>query len=159
MENSFLEPDIQDFLRTFNQCNVQYLIVGGVSVILHGYARTTVDLDIWVNRTEENYGKICKAFQNFGMPVFDMTMENFLGNPDMDVFTFGRPPACIDLMVLVKGLDFETAFQNSVEKEIDGIAIRTLSREDLIKAKQSAGRHKDLDDAEKLKEIGDKAHG
>ena len=64
MENSFLEPDIQDFLRIFNQCDVQYLIVGGVSVIMHGYARTTVDLDIWVNRTEENYGKICKAFQD-----------------------------------------------------------------------------------------------
>ncbi|MFA6835156.1 MAG: hypothetical protein WCR04_01975 [Fibrobacteraceae bacterium] len=40
-----LEPDLQDFLKTFNQCKVRYMIVGGASVILHGYARTTVDLD------------------------------------------------------------------------------------------------------------------
>ncbi|MCK9182580.1 MAG: hypothetical protein M0P13_06855 [Fibrobacteraceae bacterium] len=36
---------MQDFLKTFNQCKVRYMIVGGASVILHGYARTTVDLD------------------------------------------------------------------------------------------------------------------
>jgi hypothetical protein len=41
------------------------------------------------------------------MPVFDMTEENFLHHPDWDVFTFGTPPVAIDLMVEIKGLDFE----------------------------------------------------
>jgi hypothetical protein len=144
------EPDLQDFLNAFNKGEVKYLIVGGAAVILHGYARTTVDLDIWVERSEENYLKICKAFQIFGMPVFDMTYENFFNNPNIDVFTFGRPPVCIDLMLAVKGLDFEQAFKNSVKMEANGILFSVVSKADLITAKKSVGRHKDLDDAEQL---------
>jgi murein L,D-transpeptidase YafK len=37
----------------------------GYAVIIHGYNRTTGDMDIWVNRTEENYQKITKAFAEF----------------------------------------------------------------------------------------------
>lgn len=46
-------------------------------------------MDIWVNKTESNYNKLIKAFAIFGMPVFDMNKENFLNNPEVDVFTFG----------------------------------------------------------------------
>jgi len=151
------EPDLQDFLKAFNSSKVKYLIVGGAAVILQGYARTTVDLDIWVEKSEENYLKICKAFQIFGMPIFDMTYENFFNNPNIDVFTFGRPPTCIDLMLAVKGLDFEQAFNNSVKMEADGISFFVVSRADLITAKKFAGRHKDLDDAEHLLKGGKNA--
>lgn len=148
-----LEPDLLDFLKAFNQCNVRYLIVGGASVILHGYARTTVDLDIWVDRTEKNYLQICRAFSIFGMPLFDMDHSNFFENPELDVFTFGRPPACIDLMVAVKGLSFAEAYPSSVTMDVSGIPVQVISRKDLIKAKLAAGRHKDLDDAEHLSKM------
>jgi predicted nucleotidyltransferase len=144
------EPDLQDFLNAFNKSEVKYLIVGGAAVILHGYARTTVDLDIWVEKSEENYLRICKAFKLFGMPIFDMTYENFFNNPDIDVFTFGRPPVCIDLMLAVKGLEFEQAFNSSVKMEMNGISFSVVSKADLIVAKKSVGRYKDLDDAEQL---------
>ena len=80
------------------------------------------------------------------MPVFDMTEENFLNHPTWDVFTFGIPPVAIDLMVNVKGLEFDTCFSKSVLFEEDDLKIRTIRREDLISAKKSAGRPKDLDD-------------
>jgi len=48
------------------------------------------------------------------MPVFDMTEENFLSHPNWDVFTFGVPPVAIDLMVSVKGLEFDTCYKKSV---------------------------------------------
>jgi hypothetical protein len=32
-------------------------------------------MDIWVERSDENYTKILMAFEDFGMPVFDMTKE------------------------------------------------------------------------------------
>jgi hypothetical protein len=53
----------------------------GYSVILHGYSRTTGDMDIRVERTPENYAKIADAFLQFKMPVFEMTKENFLNHP------------------------------------------------------------------------------
>jgi hypothetical protein len=145
-----LEQDIKDLLSAFNKAEAKYLIVGGASVIIHGYARTTMDLDIWVERSEENYRKICKAFQLFGMPIFDMTPKNFFDNPEIDVFTFGRSPACIDLMLAVKGLDFNEAFNRSVKITINEISLNVISKEDLITAKRASGRHKDLDDVEHL---------
>lgn len=149
MGNIFNE-DFRDFLNALNNNDVRYILVGGFSVILHGYSRTTGDMDIWVERTEENYSNIRLAFEEFGMPVFDMTEENFLHHQNWDVFTFGNPPSAIDMMIAVKGLDFTETFNNAVVFEDDELSIRTIHKDDLIKAKKSAGRAKDLDDLENL---------
>ena len=109
MGNIFNE-DFKDFIKALNSAKVEYVLVGGYSVILHGYARTTGDMDIWVNRTLENYQKLLRAFAEFKMPVFDMTQENFLNHNEWDVFRFGRKSNQIDIMVQVKGLEFKKAF-------------------------------------------------
>ena len=95
MGNIF-NPDFRDFIHALNNNNVQYILVGGYAVILHGYSRTTGDMDIWVKQDDENYAKLVKAFHEFKMPLFDMTKENFLNNTNIDVFTFGQAPVCID---------------------------------------------------------------
>jgi hypothetical protein len=50
MGNIF-NDDYRDFLSALNEQEVKYLLVGGFSVILHGYSRTTGDMDIWVERS------------------------------------------------------------------------------------------------------------
>ncbi len=142
--------DFQNFLRALTHANVRYMLVGGYSVVLHGYARTTGDLDIWVEPTSENYARLAQAFRLFGLPLFDMTEDNFLGSLGHEVFTFGRPPVAIDVMTTVKGLDFGSAFTHSLLSEVDGLLIRLLSRADLLIAKRAAGR--DLNDIEHLGE-------
>lgn len=151
MGNIF-NDDFRDFLIALNKNEVRYILIGGFAVILHGYSRTTGDMDIWVERTPENYQCIKKAFLQFGMPVFDMTESNFLSHPNWDVFTFGIPPVAIDLMIEVKGLDFETCFANSILFEDDDLKIRTIHRDDLLTAKKQAGRAKDIADIENLPE-------
>jgi uncharacterized nucleotidyltransferase DUF6036 len=149
MGNIFNE-DFRDFINFFNNFNVKYILVGGYSVILHGYSRTTGDMDIWVERTPENYKNIETAYLHFGMPVFDMTEDSFLNNENIDVFTFGNPPSSIDIMVAVKGLNFADCYQNAVYFEEDGLMIRTIYIDDLIKAKKASGRSKDINDLENL---------
>lgn len=149
MVNIF-HDDFRDFVKALNNQQVKYLLVGGYSVVLHGYARNTGDIDIWVNPTIDNYMKLVKSFHEFGMPIFDMTEKNFLYNEKFDVFTFGRPPVSIDIMKKVKGLDFEIAYQNSVIVETDGFHIRMVDYRDLIKAKKASGRPKDINDIENL---------
>lgn len=149
MGNIFNE-DFRDFLSCFNRQEVRYILIGGFSVILHGHSRTTGDMDIWVDRTSDNYIKIKSAFLEFGMPVFDMTEENFLHHQNWDVFTFGLPPSAIDVMIKVKGLDFEACFQNSQMFEEDGLRIRTIHLNDLKTAKKASARPKDLDDLQNL---------
>ena len=149
MGNIFNE-DFRDFINCFNTYKVKYILVGGYSVILHGYSRTTGDMDLWVERTKENYENIKIAFLHFGMPVFDMTEEVFLNNVYLNVFTFGRPPSSIDIMVAVKGLNFEECYKNAVYFEEDGLMVRTIYINDLISAKKASGRAKDINDLENL---------
>lgn len=106
MSNIF-NDDFRDFINELNIAEVKYILVGGFAVILNGYLRITGDMDNWVDRTSKNYEKIKLAFKNFGMPVFDMTEENFLNHPIWDVFTFEVPPIAIDIMVNLKGLIFD----------------------------------------------------
>lgn len=89
------------------------------------------------------------------MPVFDMTEENFLNHPDWEVFTFGIPPSSIDVMIEVKGMDFDECYNNAVFFEEDGLPIRTIHFNNLINAKKASGRPKDLDDLENLNQNKD----
>ena len=143
------ESDFRDFIFALNVSQTQYLVVGGYAVILHGYYRTTQDLDIWVEKTPENHVRLSKAYAIFGMPLFDMTLENFMGEK-FDVFSIGRSPIRIDVITKLKGLHFKDAIKHSLLKEIEGLKVNYLELSDLIKAKKAAGRHKDLDDIEKL---------
>jgi hypothetical protein len=149
MGNIF-NDDFRDFIDCFNKYDVKYILVGGYSVILHGYSRTTGDMDVWVERTAENYKAIKTAFLHFGMPVFDMTEDAFLSNNDLDVFSFGKPPSAIDVMVAVKGLNFDDCYQKAIYFEENGLMVRTIYITDLIDAKKASGRPKDMDDLENL---------
>jgi predicted nucleotidyltransferase len=142
--------DFREFLQALNEQEVEYILVGGFAVILHGYQRVTGDMDIWVNRTEENYIRIKAAFDQFGMSVFDMSRENFLFEKSMDVFRFGRRPNAIDIMLSVKGLQFSECFEIAKWFEYDGLQIKVLHINHLRQAKKEAGRFKDFDDLEHL---------
>lgn len=85
MANIF-NQDFRDFISAFNNENVRYILVGGYSVILHGYSRTTGDMDIWVERSPENYERISKAFSVFGMPVFLYDRKKFFKPPHLGCF-------------------------------------------------------------------------
>jgi predicted nucleotidyltransferase len=152
MTGNIFNPDFRDFLDSLNRRGVRYILVGGYSVILHGYSRTTGDMDIWVDRSGDNYDRIRVAFQDFGMPVFDMTEENFLFHPVWDVFTFGVPPVAIDVMIRMDGFFFDEIYQRSVLFNEGGLEVRVIHKNDLIAMKQKARRFKDLDDLEHLKE-------
>lgn len=142
--------DFREFLQALNEEDVDYMLVGGFAVILHGYQRVTGDMDVWVNRTAENYQRLQRAFFKFGLSVFNMTMDSFLKDNQKDVFRFGRRPNAIDIMVQVKGLDFSVCYPQAIFFEDDGLLVKVLHLNHLRKAKQEAGRFKDLDDLEHL---------
>lgn len=145
----YFNDDFRDFLTALNKQEVEYILVGGMAVILNGYVRTTGDMDVWVNKTKENYKKVVKSFHQFGMPVFDMTEEKFLSD-EFDVWMFGVSPIKIELMTAVKGLQFDEAFKISQLHDDSGLLVRYLHMNSLIEAKKAAGRYKDLDDIHQL---------
>lgn len=50
--------DFKDFIALLNAHRVEYLVIGGYAVGLHGAPRFTGDLDIWVNRTADNAARL-----------------------------------------------------------------------------------------------------
>ena len=149
MPNIFNE-DFRDFIDALNKQAVEYMLVGGYAVILNGYRRSTGDMDVWVNVTAENHKRLLKAYLSFGLPASDINEENFLRNEEMDVFTYGIPPVCIEILKKVKGCDFEEAYKISKTYDENGLQIRFIHINTLVEAKTASGRHKDLDDIEKL---------
>jgi len=148
---SIFNSDFIEFVECLNSTNVEYLLVGGYATILHGYNRSTGDLDIWVNQTEENYDRLVGAYFKFNMPLFDMTRDRFLYDNSLDVFTFGRPPVSIDIITKLKGLTFKEAYEKAVSRQITStISVRLIHVNDLIAAKKASNRPKDQDDIQHL---------
>lgn len=48
-----LPSGFKEFLRLLVEKGVKYMIVGGYAVGYHGYPRSTGDMDVWAESTEE----------------------------------------------------------------------------------------------------------
>lgn len=149
MGNIF-NQDFVEFIQLLNKHDVNYMLVGGYSVVLYGYPRTTGDLDIWVEQSADNYNKLIRVFGDFSMPVFDMTKDNFLDNTELNVFTFGRPPVAIEILTEISGITFSKAYPNSIPVMVDQLKVRLIDYDDLVKNKKASGRSKDLNDLENI---------
>ena len=143
-----LNQDFKEFLALLDKHDVRHLIVGGYSVALHGYPRYTKDLDVWVLTDEVNAEKLIAALEAFGFGSLGLTTADFL-DPGY-VVQLGQPPARIDLLTSLTGVEFEPCWKNRVELVIDGIMLPVISLEDLKRNKRALGRHQDLADLENL---------
>ena len=146
---NIFNDDFKDFIIFLNKYEVEYIVVGGYAVIIRGYSRSTGDIDIWVNKTEENFIKLQKAIRLFGLPEIAIKKEEFFSD-DFDVFVFGKPPYAIEIMTAVKGLDFMNTYNNSTIEQINETPVRIIHLQNLLEAKKAAGRSKDLNDIENL---------
>ena len=54
MDKIEFPPDFVEFLRSLNANEVDYVLVGGFAVAIHGYPRATADMDVWVAVAREN---------------------------------------------------------------------------------------------------------
>jgi predicted nucleotidyltransferase len=144
-------PDFKDLIRSLNKFDVEYILIGGYAVIMHGYIRSTSDLDIWINRTEPNYYKLMKAFLDFGLPTTEVNKSSFLHDEEVEVYRFGIEPSAVDLIIGMKALPFELAFNNAKWREIGvDLSVRLINLPELIALKKIAGRQNDLNDLEHL---------
>ena len=148
--STVFNDNFREFIQTLNDNQVEYMLVGGYALILHGYRRVTGDMDIWVNRTKGNYSKLVKTFSQFGLSVFDMTEEKFPGCSIGGCIFFWAPTCKHRHLTKLKGVDFDDAFSRAMQFDENGLIVRFIHLNHLIDAKKASGRYKDLDDIEKL---------
>ena len=145
-------PDFKDFILCLNKYNVEYVLVGGYAVILRGYSRSTGDMDLWINKTQNNFSALQKALMEFGIPDTAVPEEKFFSE-SYDVFSFGKPPYAIELLTALKGVtSFDEVFETATIEKVDDIDVRVIHLKHLVQTKIAAGRYKDKNDLENLPE-------
>ena len=115
--------------------------------------RTTGVLDIFVEVPKSNYQKLVQAFEQLQMPVFDMTEDSFLHRTTINVYTFGRPPVCIEILKEITGFTFQEIYKNALNTVFEEIPMKVIHLNDLKRNKQMSGRPKDLNDLENLSKL------
>ena len=147
-----LLPDFRDLLSALADSGAEYLIVGGWAVGFHGEPRFTKDLDLLVGPDDENLRRVVRALSEFGAPEAVLDQLRSLG-PDEFLF-LGAPPARVDILRSIPGVDFPQAFARRARADWDGVDVSIISRDDLLASKKAAGREKDRRDVRLLERAG-----
>lgn len=149
--------DQRDLLCAFNAEGVEYLVVGGHAVNVHGVPRLTKDLDVFIRSSEANSERVFRALARFGAPLAGYSADDFHGH-DEDVLQIGVEPNRIDILQRITGVDFDSAWHRREIFEVeDGLAAPFLSLNDVLTNKLEVGRPQDIADADrltKMKKIG-----
>ncbi|WP_242929404.1 hypothetical protein [Pontibacter vulgaris] len=143
-----LSPDFREFVELLNKHKVNYLIVGGYAVGIHGHPRYTGDLDVWISPNPNTAKTMVLIMKEFGFGSFGLTENDFLAKDN--IIQLGYPPFRIDVLTSIDGVAFEECFPNKVVIEDEGVPVNFISLKDLRKNKESSGRRRDLDDLEHL---------
>ena len=129
------------------------MIVGGFAVNHYGYSRTTADIDMYLEDTEENRKRLIDSLYGLGYGRMDM----FLTIPILPGYCeiMMDDGMYLDLMTDIKGLDskdFDEQYSRRTTNVVEGVEIHYIGYNDLLKNKKDTGRTKDMDDYENLKE-------
>jgi len=149
-----LSPDYRDILSAFIEERVDYLVVGAYAVASHGLPRATGDLDLWVRCAAENAGRVWRALAKFGAPLSELT-ESELSSPGL-VFQIGVEPSRIDILTSIDDVEFNDAWKDRLEFEVDGLRVQVIGRVHLIANKKAVGRPQDLADVAWLESLSKK---
>jgi hypothetical protein len=146
-----VNQDFLDLLSAFNAAEVRYLVVGAYAVGVHGHARATKDLDVWVEVSADNASRIIAALRAFGAPMGDLAPSDFetVGTG----FMMGLPPHRIDVLTQISGVRFQEASPRAMTTSFDGVPTSVIGFDDLVANKSSAARPQDLADVKALERL------
>lgn len=134
--------DLKSLANSLNQQGVEYLLIGGYALFVHGYHRATIDIDVLVPATRESGEKVKAAL----MVLPDQAAREL----DPEWFTEGEnirvaDEFLVDIMLNACGETYESLRQFAVTVDLEGIPVRTISLEGLLRTKQTL-RDKDIAD-------------
>ena len=143
----------QKLLASLLKNQVEFIVIGGYSVIFHGYMRTTGDMDIWLKPDNQNKEKLKAALKEFGIEKSALAPLDKVDFTEALAFHIDKEPERIDFLTKVNLVSFEEANTMRVISEIDGMSIPFLHLNHLILSKMNTGRTKDMADIEELQKI------
>ena len=134
--------DLKKLVQSLNEQNAEYLLIGGYALFAHGYHRTTTDIDLVVPANQA----AGECIRNALMVLSDQSVKSL----DLTWFDEGEniriaDEIIVDLLFNACGESYETLKAYAEIIDLDGIPVRTLNLEGLLRTKQGA-REKDSAD-------------
>lgn len=150
------ELRLRALLQRLTEHGVDFVVIGGVAVILQASPRFTKDLDICYDLEQENLDRLGDVLVELGAKLRG-TDEDLPFVPDgralrhTQMLTLVTTDGGLDLLVDPEGSPGYRALRRRADEvDIDGIGVRVASIDDLIAMKRAAGRPQDLVDLESL---------
>ncbi len=154
-----------ELFSALDRHKVDYLLIGGLAVSLHGVERATMDVDITVAMNPENLAALIETARELKlMPVLPVPLES-LSNIEMlrdwhvqrhlEAFALRTPEltgVTVDVL-LFPPVDFSGMLARAEEFDVAGTPIKVVSIDDLIALKSAVGRPIDISDVEHLQRI------
>lgn len=158
-----LNSSLRKICTLLDKYHVEYLIIGGTAVALHGYYRESVnisgelsdkpDIDIWYNPTYENYFNILKVIKELGQDTEEFGNEQ-QPNPLKSFFKLDFVDFSLDILPVIKAdIKFLDANKRKETMKLEESQIYIMSYLDLIADKKATARNKDIEDIKQLKKI------
>ena len=148
-----LNKHFQDFLGLLEKHHVEYVIVGGYAVGVHGFPRYTGNIDIFVGLSSENAARLVDVFNEFGFASLSLKAIDFL-EPDT-VVEVGREPMKIQVLKGIDGVTFDQCRSDRMIVNISGLEVPFIGFESLLANKTASPRSKDRIDLEELTRLRD----
>lgn len=158
-----------DLLKKLSDAKVEFVLVGGLAVALHGYQRLTMDVDVVLAMDEENLQRFIVCAKSAGLQPTNPVGIDSLTNPSlldqwhqekgMLAFSLRSPEAVATVLdVLIRPVvPFVALRKDAKPVEIGPLTIAVASIEHLIAMKTGTGRSKDQIDIEELKKLQQEA--
>lgn len=156
---------VEDLVRALSRHGVDYALVGGVAVNLHGVPRMTYDIDLVVRTDEGSLRSAAAALGELGLRCRVPIELSSLADPaerarlaherNLVAVTFTDPTDPlreVDILV-APSVDPDGIVTRSIVRNAGTFDVRVASVDDLLRMKRAAGRPQDLADVAHLERI------
>jgi hypothetical protein len=145
-----------ELVRRLADANIDFVIVGGVAVVVQAHARYTDDLDICYATDGDNLERLGDFLTDLGARLRGIS-EDLPFIPDertlrqTQILCLSTPLGGLDLLVSPSGAPPYAKLRARAQTiDIEGADVRVASIDDMIAMKRAAGRPQDLIDLEAL---------
>lgn len=155
--NTFLNsPEYYKILFSFFQNQVKFMIVGGVAVNIHGFTRTTSDLDLFVFSSQENINRIAIAFKQikYSKELIEYAESVDCTKPFCIKIGEKERPNSLDIFNKLIGVDYTEAEKLMLIYTVsDELKVGVIHYTHLVVNKMLVGRPQDKADIDRLQNI------
>jgi hypothetical protein len=154
-----MEPSFEKLLARLADGEVQFIVVGGVAVTLHGYVRLTEDVDILIEPSEENVSRLLAALADFGQGFArELSTADFTDDEGAIRIVEESEQSQLDVFTRMSGLRFADLIGDADSFDLGNRPIRYASKAALIRLKGNSSRDKDRIDAAALHRLLEDPH-